>query len=153
MANVYQNIGKYDEALNLYKEALKCSGLPETLWRMHYGIGLCEKLGKRNNRAARGHFEKAIENIRVLRGMQSSDTTKTAVIENALMVYEELINLCISEQDYKAAIEYIEETKSQNLAEKIIHKRNIPRNTPPEVVDEYERRLFKLQGCRFLKKK
>lgn len=94
---------------------------------------------KNKIKTAREYFDKSIEIIEKMRGKQSKDETKTAILEKATFVYDEMIDTLISLNHYKKALEYLDRTKSRNLVEKIQKTAIYPKNVPEEIKKEYKK--------------
>ncbi|MGB3514743.1 MAG: CHAT domain-containing protein [Microcoleaceae cyanobacterium] len=87
-------------------------------------------------------YNQAILAVEQSRNWAVSELTKLEIIENALLIYQRMVQVCINYQDYPQALLTVERSKSQTLIE-LLNTTNL---YPKNATDEQKQSIRKLRS-------
>ncbi|MGB3510224.1 MAG: tetratricopeptide repeat protein [Microcoleaceae cyanobacterium] len=83
-------------------------------------------------------YEKAITAVELIRSWSQDDDRRQEILENAIGVYENIVQCCVNLQQYDKAVEYTERSRSRMVVELMASKDLYPNaEIPPQLLEEY----------------
>lgn len=146
LAEVNIQKGRYEDAVHVLRGLKGSYGR----WDSHnlkvtsHALGHCLwKMGRFEE--ARREYAESIHLIEQMRQGSSQEELRATFLESQRRVYFEVIDCCLEQGDYDAALEYIERLKSRNLAE-ILEGRNLfPKNASPDELRQLDQLRLRLR--------
>ncbi|MFB2836696.1 CHAT domain-containing protein, partial [Floridanema evergladense] len=93
-------------------------------------------------------YENAISAVEQSREWATSQRSKREILENALNIYENMVQSCINAQHYETALLTIERSKSRTLIELLDNTNLYPKNATPDQkqrLHQLRRQIFRVQ--------
>ncbi|MGD1699875.1 CHAT domain-containing protein [Dapis sp. BLCC M229] len=136
---VYRDLGKIDEAIICFKEALKIHTpitFPRDCLNSAWNLGRTFFISERWTEAIE-YYDTSITALEESRNWASTDSRKEDIVSEAIDVYENIVQACINSMQFEKAIEYVERSKTRNLVDLIL-ERDAETIFPFEVVTQLE---------------
>ena len=152
IAGVHSARGEHDLAIEMYKR----------LNRYYYHlfrIKLLSRVGMAKSYKALGQLgkarnsvDRAVEMVETNWSALSQETIKTQFLGSVYGVYEDAVGICLQQSNFGNALEYVERSKSKNLAELLGDRDLIPKNAIKKERQEYQelRSLMRNYGSQLL---
>lgn len=149
MGKIYERLGQHDKGMRSYQKAYNSFGnLPEFGWRLLSGMAKSHKAQGEEEKARRS-YEKAIKVIEDIRYSFLQEKHRVAFFESVYNVYYEMVTLCLEQEDFKSAIEYIERLKTRNLADLLAHRDLMPKNATEEQQRRYQELRLQMRSLAY----
>ena len=84
-------------------------------------------------------YDKAIQAVELSRSWAANDNRRQQILENAILVYFNIVQACINNEQPEKAIEYAERSKARNLVELLANRNLQPKgNVPEKIINKLE---------------
>ena len=155
LARTLNNLGvvlsylrRFEEAEGAYREAQKIyqrHDVPDQRAMLLSNLGRLQMEKERWEEAAET-LREAVEQVERLRAEVLNLERRERILRENIHIYERLLICLMKLGRYQEALEVAERGKSRTLIDLLTLRDLRPRNAPPEVVEEYERMLFRARA-------
>ena len=145
MAAVHMLSREYKKALTIFKK-VSASDDPNLKAKALFGIGNIHWRQK-NIELAKSYCALAIEEIETMRESTLQDDLRTSFLGTVFDFYYLLVEICLENNDFKTAFEYVELLKSRSLAEMLVNRDLLPRNATEDERLKYKELRSRIRNC------
>ena len=141
------DLGRWEEAEEHFHRALAVAerlSLIQLAFRCHHGLAQLAE-ARRNHRAARHHYDLAVEGIERLRRRILVDDFRASFLEDKLQVYADAAHLCWENGDVASAFDYVERAKARVLLDLISASAPSTSQVEPKAVAAVREQLRRLE--------
>ncbi|MDF5731272.1 MAG: tetratricopeptide repeat protein [Rhizonema sp. PD38] len=139
----YRDLKQFDEAIECFKLALEIrtpTTFPIDCLQSGRNLGETASLVEKWLEAIFG-YDAAIQAVEQSREWASSLKTRRSLLENAIDVYNQIVQGCINTNQIEKAIEYVERSKARTLVELLANRDLYPKGDIPQELLEQLKRL------------
>ncbi|WP_017721780.1 CHAT domain-containing protein [Kamptonema formosum] len=140
LGNAYRKLQQIPEAIQKYQDALEIftpTGFPVECVKLGRNLGDTHFQAQEWEQAISA-YEKALEAVEQRCAWESSPTGKQKLREEAVDVYQNMIQACINTGNLRKALETVERSKSRNFVEDLSNVRLFPKDALPEICERLE---------------
>ncbi len=140
LGNAYRRLQQIPEAIKKYQSALAIctpTGFPVECFILGRNLGDTHFETQQWDEAISA-YEKALEAVEQRCAWEGSHTGKQKLREEAVDVYEKMVQACINTGNLRKALETVERSKSRNLVEDLTNVRLFPKDAPPEICERLD---------------
>jgi CHAT domain-containing protein len=140
LGNAYRRLQQIPQAIQMYQSALAIctpTGFPVECFIFGSNLGDTHFQTQQWDEAISA-YEKALEAVEQRCAWETSPTGKQTLREEAVGVYQNMVQACINTGNLRKALETVERSKSRNLVEDLTNVRLFPKDAPPEICEQLE---------------